>query len=113
MTPAQVRRLQTSGHIPENWHQHVIIIWQEDDAARAAHDATREHLGPSVWSGDVGEPGGSQQGAWARITGTRWDQHALRHHDDGDTTYRLYVGGWVRASSYDGSALGIALEVAT
>lgn len=103
-----VRKISTSGHIPNDWHKHILIIWQEDDAARAAHDDAREQLGPSS-----SRDGDHYAGAWVRITGTRWEQPPLRRHDAGDAMYYIFPGGWVRVDSYDGSALGIALEAVT
>lgn len=102
-------KLKTHRGIPDDWHEHVVTVWMEDDACRAAGDDTRLQITPNP---DADWCGRTRLGAWKAITGQTWDRsRALVRHDGGDWIATLFPGGWVHEITPEGEAIGIAVEV--
>lgn len=84
----------THRQVPDNdnvpWQQRVLVLWDEDDALTPDRErgatALRRFAGPYV--GD-----------------------ALARVDEGDTTYRLYPGGWVLGCSCGLDFVGVVVGV--
>jgi hypothetical protein len=78
-------RLGTARDVPENWHDRLVKLWEEDDAPVPDKELTRE--------------------AFVRIAG----HHNIEIHkiDDGDAFYYFYMRGWVKCVSCDGGYVGV------
>jgi len=89
--------------VPENWHERVVVLWTEDECLR--NDDTAEHLDSGPFSSVLGP------GAFMRITGHARPQFYLAEADLGDTFMYLYEGGWVAIEAYNGTGVGVLVEV--
>lgn len=77
---------------PDNWIDHVVWLWHEDDARPVDRERVCD--------------------AFRRITGHHnRDLHKVAYFDGGDCMATLYRGGWVSGSSCEGGLVGVLIEV--
>lgn len=88
------------GNVPPDWHDRVIVLWEEDDALRS--DPTAEHIA-QAWERHVGHPYNER---------SRHERGPLAEWDGGDSGETVYEGGWVIGWTPDGSYLGRVVTTA-
>lgn len=77
-------------NIPENWEDHLVRLWVEDDIPTPDKETT--------------------ESAFKRIAGeTRGEP--IHEIDQGDCSVYFYRGGWVKVISFDGGCVGILVQL--
>lgn len=80
-------RLRT---IPPDWHRHVLILWDEDDALVPDRERTREAL--------------------VRISGLAVYNDPIDRKVEGDTSFALYSSGWIEGNSCGLGWVGVLVD---
>ena len=76
--------------IPEDWNEHCLVLWEEDDAL----PADREH-------GEV---------AFMRISGIRGKPNRIQRIVEDDTVTDFYRGGWIWGYNAGLSWVGVLVK---
>lgn len=87
-----LRRLEVTQNsdIPENWGDHTLLVWTQDDVNYEGRE--------------------SLSAAFHRFNPT--PRRILKRIDLGDVFVHVYIGGWVKAVTYDGGWIGILVDPA-
>lgn len=88
------------GKVPPDWHDRVLVLWEEDDALR--DDPSAEHIA-GAWERHVGHPYNER---------SRHARGPLAEWDGGDSGETVYEGGWVIGWTPDGNYLGRVVATA-
>ena len=78
--------------IPVDWEQHLVKLWEEDDAPVPDKERT--------------------DAAFKRISGLGYDR-PIYEIDQGDQSIFLYRGGWAKAVNCEGGWVGVLIRTET